>query len=192
MKSLEAIRLAPEFTDISQAAIEYAIGNCAAKLSCLIDVTRIEACSQGQIADGAQLSDKLPEVDQFLSLLGIPYSDRADPSKVYISTQTITPLATASSHLLSHVDTVPCTGISMLIPMSGSPALFGASNTPFGPKQDIPPFVTDYGVGDAILLRQAMIHPVSGQRLPQSHHLGINLQSNRDILTIDALVAFQS
>lgn len=176
-------KFSPEFDTFSREALDFCLKHGAAKLGGIFDPTDVTKLSPTFPQHPELLSYQLPELHEFYKLLLLGYEDLDDENKIRISSDTIDPFRPDERiRPLSHTDMDAPRGISLLVPISGDEAFFGAKDSRFSEEIE-PDFLTIYGLGDAILLRQRVTDQ-QGVTYPQAHHLGISTQS-RQIIAID-------
>lgn len=184
MSNTSVIELAPSFDQINMISIESCLENGAAKIDNLLSPGSVERLATGTIpGTAAEFVLAASELSQFF-----------DAFKVEPDTKLRSERPTSLSFAFDdgpppHIDRDPISkttlkGMSLLMPMSGEPALFGASNEKFVWNQ-IPSFLTEYGVGDGMLLRQE-IESVNGIScfMLCAWHLGV-AATTRTFLAID-------
>lgn len=140
--------------------------------------------------------DKLPELQ---GLLGQVFPAGVLPPSAKLLLYAADPTANPErASVRSHVDDKPSDeGFSVLMPTSGDRAVFAASTTPFDLYKDLfhdesgveqhtyPEYVAEYGVGDAMFIRQS-IRIVSGHLalLPGMRHCGAG-PTDRRLTSLD-------
>lgn len=178
----------PEFDAFSREAVIACIGAGAAKFSGIISPESIQRLVEDGVArHPALMIDRVPELRSFYNLFGIDYELEPQSRGCRIAELDL-PAATSQPQkkLVSHIDGVAPIGISLLIPFEGGEAIFGADENEFGEGTPPPSFLTTYGIGDAIMLRQSVTTFPDDRYYGQIHHLGIS-SSDRTLLATDVL-----
>jgi hypothetical protein len=175
--------LSPEFDAFSREALDFCLEHGAAKLAGVFDSVDVTKLSPTFPQHPELLSYRLPGLYDFYALLLLNRGDLNDTRKIRVSSVTITPF-TPDERIkpMSHIDMNAPRGVSLLVPVSGDEAFFGAKNSRFNDEIK-PDYLTVYGLGDAILLRQR-VSDERGVSYPQAHHLGISAQT-RQIIAVD-------
>lgn len=178
-KDISQIEYSPEFEAISVEALEYCLAHGAAKLSGVISAASVDRLIMGVPLRGDWILPAAPEVQHLYDLLNLPPEeisvDRHE-QEVWDPTEPV----------MSHTDArIAPTGISLIIPFLGERAFFGADDKPFSAfTEGFPAFMTVYGPGDAILLRQKVLDSSTGTNYERVHHVGVG-STPRCLATID-------
>ncbi len=177
MEMLTVAEFSPSFSRMSAGALAFAVQHGAAKVDEFISAESINNLKdQGLTTIPSLLIKRAPELATYFDILGIDDDDyeriRADARDVSVNG---TPI---------HTDSNIGYGMSLLLPTSGKKAVFGAGNARFNP-QEMPEYVVEYGVGDAIIVRQALLS-VNGMKVghKKAPHIGVGTDP-RGIVTID-------
>lgn len=184
MKQLEAVEFAPEFPSPDRAAIDYAVANGAAKIAHGFISEESLARLQERTPSCAELIlIQAPELKQFVDIFQPRTGEEwlADDINGRFLVQTLNRVGHDGQRILrSHQDSsaVPY-GVDLLVPVDGPEAFFGASNESFG-GDDVPPFVTTYGPGSAILLRQKItMYDRKDVEYAHAWHMGFAAEDRR-------------
>lgn len=171
------------FTAINHESLECCLENGAAKISNFISQESLSQLrNEGVPQLVSLLESRVPEIMGFFALLNVVDVD--DTKRITVDI--IDPYPNHETVNEAHIDSVASKGLSLLIPYTGSPALFSCDNKPYMSTESAT-IETTYGPGDAILLRQT-IRSVNDQpctRL-QAWHMGI-ASTERSIIIIDYL-----
>lgn len=179
MIDIATIERLPEFDAISPEAVYACLGHGAAKLTGTFTEESISNLQAGIPFHPELLRVKSPEVSKFLSLFDLSAGGFINIVDVPLSRNS----DTTSGSLMSHTDADAPTGMSLLVPINGEDALFGVSNKRFDEKTP-PNYITSYGVGDGILIRQNVVDQLTDMKYFQAHHLGV-ANGERLLLAVD-------
>lgn len=192
---MKRLQEAPTFSQLDAEAISQAVDCGVAKISNFVgEATLALLQKRFGIGDDAELDSQvvriLPELAPVYEQL---YTEANIANGMAMKVSVVALGASVSKG--SHQDTVAPKGLSLLIPYIGPEALFAASSLPFKlswqtfePKPMnafAPEYLTTYGPGDAVLLRQA-IDNCDGQPrdLEKTHHAGL-ADDRRKLLILD-------
>lgn len=185
-------RHSPEFTKASPEMLDSVIEVGAAVVRGFLSPKSLAAFQQSYSLDFSIFMKSMKETAKFYKLLTslnpdiYGNIDIAGPDPVSMSKP--------KSSYMSHIDTLTPheTVLTMLLPRSGGSALFAAHSKHFNLLEicegDVrPDFLTEYGEGDAIFLRQS-INEWNGQSvlLQPAHHRGFS-DAQRSIIAVDFL-----
>lgn len=146
MKMLEVVEFSPSFSRMSAATIDFAIKHGAAKVDKFLSKESVRNLRENRLAAIPSIMvSRVPEMEEYYRLLGV---DDSSFIKLSVSKLDIPPRG-----FEIHTDGVAANGLTLLMPIEGKKAIFGASNTDFR-ASDMPGYVVEYGQRDAILLRQ--------------------------------------
>jgi hypothetical protein len=171
------------FSTIDTASLECCLEHGAAKIHNVISQeSLVRLRNEGVPRAISLLETRVPEIMGFFALLGVVNVD--DTKLVHVDV--IDPYPNAQGMNDPHIDSVANKGLTLLVPYMGESALFSCDNKPFLSVEQ-PTIQTEYGPGDAILLRQTIrsVNEDPYVRL-QAWHMGIS-SSERSIITIDYL-----
>lgn len=176
MEMLTVAEFSPSFSRMSAGTIDYALRHGAAKVDNFLSQESVESLLENGVTTiPSVMARRAPELQTYYDLLGIDDEqvDRISAARLAIAPNTGT----------IHIDSIP-QGVSLLLPVIGGKAIFGANNKKFNPDK-MPGFVVEYGVRDAIVLRQSL-SAVNGVPVDYdaASHVGL-CDVTREIVTID-------
>ena len=183
-KDVYKAEFASEYDTFTDSAILSCVANCAVKFSEVISDESLEKLNNGTPLSLMLLQEYIPEVRGLFEVLRLDSARFEDRTYVDVSTETLAPFTSDDPKPISHIDQSTLTGVSALIPFDGNSAFFGADDDTFSEFTEYPKFLTTYGQGDVIVIRQNLHSNVSGRSLKQAFHLGIG-SDERSLLILD-------
>ncbi len=186
------------FDSLCHQAIEQSVEHGAAKINGFLGKTSLERLQERCPSDAELLAAKIPEIAQFITYL---CHDAKNTWSVSAEIAYVQNTSAYNQTIVSHLDPPAYgkDGLSLVLPLTGAKALFGADDERFGDLNGVctkrqSSYVTEYGPGDAILLRQNVASVNAQPKLKlQSWHYGFVVAKpgmmptewNRKILLID-------
>ncbi len=187
-----SINYSPEFTEFGPEALKACIDDGAAKVTGLLSKDSIARVQEkGGTQDLGVLTSRVPEVRSIVSYI----TDANTYGEMVVNCSSNShPAKGVEDHEYGHVDGgIAGCGLSMLLPISGAPAFFGADEDDFvlfgRDESAAPSLIWEYGVGDVIFLRQALAS-VNGRWLEKEPiiHCGMS-GTSRELQIVDFIVA---
>lgn len=168
----------------TESAILSCVTNCAVKFSGVISIESIDRLKRSTSLSPTLLQIHVPELQGLFDVLKLNSTRFEDRTYIDVSIETLAPFSDNDPKPISHIDQSTLTGVSALMPFDGAPAFFGADDNTFSELTDYPRFLTTYGQGDMIVIRQNLYDVVSGCDIKQAFHLGIG-SDGRSLLILD-------
>lgn len=147
MEMLSVAEFSPSFSRMSAGTIDYAVRHGAAKVDNFFPPKSIQSLlTNGLTNIPSLLVCRAPELQTYFEILGV------DDEQVGNITTERLPVEANTGDI--HTDAIS-PGLTLLVPLLGGKAIFGANNEPFSPDE-IPGFVVEYGVTDVVVVRQGL------------------------------------